>query len=113
MRSLTTELKWDERECRPGSMLIEGGRALMYRASLMPLLTQACSRAIFTRMLQHSGFIVAKGVGGGGRVFLEAGRDSSLFHPHMCRCMGWSWLRRMGYGRGNLFASPSPVGLWA
>ena len=45
MRSFRMESKWDEREWRPGSMLIEGERALMYKASFMPLCTQFCSRA--------------------------------------------------------------------
>ena len=43
MFSLRMESKWEDRECRPGSMLMEGERALMKMASLMPLLTQPCS----------------------------------------------------------------------
>ena len=51
--------------CRPGSMLIEGEKALMKMASFIPLLTQSCSGGqdgnvlfakmvlVFASMLQH------------------------------------------------------------
>ena len=37
------ESKWEERVWRPGSMLIEGFKALMKSASFIPRLTQSCS----------------------------------------------------------------------
>ena len=51
MSELRMELKWSERWWRPGSILMEGDRLFMNRASLMPLRCQSCS---VLRMLTSS-----------------------------------------------------------
>ena len=43
--------KWDDKAWRPGSMFIEGDRALMWMASSMPRRTQSCS---FERIVTSS-----------------------------------------------------------
>ena len=61
-------------------------------ASLNPILFRREDGDVFftkmvvmlTRMLQHSRFVMAKGVGGSGEMLLEAGADRSLGLTDIC-----------------------------